>query len=141
MTKPLISPQTAREQLRQADERWRAAMRGHEHRAKRLKELADAAEQESRALRLAELANVPWHPIEGASQLQPPHELAKGPHRDGPPALWRRFDHAITQLGAALEGNSIRTLADTFEHLSTIVNELADTAEHQQQPTRKRQTS
>ncbi len=141
MTKPLISPQTAREQLRQADERWRAAMRAHEHRVKRLRELADAAEQESRALRLAELANVPWHPIEGASRLQPPAELAKGPHRDGPPALWRQFDHAITQLGTALEGTSIRTLAETFEHLSTVVTQLADATDHQPQPARQRKTA
>ena len=50
MTEPLISTQTANDQLRRADERWAAAVRGLKPYAERLRELADAAEHESRAL-------------------------------------------------------------------------------------------
>ena len=58
MSEPLISTQTANEQLRRADERWAAAVHGLKPYAERLRELADAAEHESRALLLSDLANV-----------------------------------------------------------------------------------
>ena len=47
MTEPLISTQTANEQLRRADERWAAAVRGLQPYAERLRELADAAHRSS----------------------------------------------------------------------------------------------
>ena len=50
MSEPLVSTQAAIEQLRRADERWGAAVRGLKPYAERLRELAEAAEHESRAL-------------------------------------------------------------------------------------------
>ena len=129
MSKPMVSSQLARERLRDADTHWQAAMRAHEGYAERLRDLASAADEESRALTLAQLANIPWKPIPGASGLEPPVDLAKDGDRRGPAVVWKRFDTALADLGTALEGESIRTLAGAFEQLSIVVNELAAAAE------------
>ncbi len=130
MSEQLVSTQTALEQLRRADERWRAAMRGLEDYSRRLRELADAAEHESRALTLSHLANVKWRPMAGASQLRRPFELERESERPGPTALWTRFDRLWKQLGAAIEADSITNLAAAFQEVSTVAGELATALEH-----------
>ncbi len=137
MSKAMVSSALARDRLREADTHWQAAMRAHEGYASRLRDLAAAAEEESRALTLAQLANIPWQPIPGASGLEAPVDLAKGGDRRGPAAVWTRFDLALAELGQALEGDSMRTLAGAFEQVSLVVNDLADVAERQVAAARK----
>jgi hypothetical protein len=129
VSEQLVSTQTALEQLRRADERWRAAMRGLESYPRRLRELADAAEHEGRALTLSHLANVKWRPMAGASQLRRPLELERESERAGPAAMWTRFDRAWKQLGTAMEADSITELAAAFQDLSTVASELAASLE------------
>jgi len=126
VTEPLVSTQTANEQLRRADERWAAAVRGLRPYAERLRELADAAEHESRALLLSDLANVKWNPRPGARNIRLAYEVEEASGRPGPRELWTRFDRAVKQLGIALEGESIRAIADAFSQLSGITRDLAD---------------
>ena len=126
MSEQLVSTQTAIEQLRKADERWAAAVRGLKPYAERLRELADAAEHQSRALLLSDLANVKWNPRPGARNIRLAYEVEEQSGRPGPPALWAKFDRAVKQLGVALEGEKIRAIADAFSQLSAITRELAD---------------
>ena len=127
MSEQLVSKQTAMEQWRRADERWAAAVRGLKPYAERLRELADAAEHESRALLLSELANVKWNPRPGARNIRLAYEVEKESGRPGPRELWAKFDRAVKQLGIALEGESIRAIADVFSQLSAHTRQIADT--------------
>ena len=138
MSEPLVSTQTAIEQLRKADERWGAAVRGLDSYPERLRTLAEAAEHESRALTLADLANVKWNPRPGASKLRLAHEVEPESGRPGPKVIWGRFDRAVKQLGLALEGESIKALAEAFTQLSAIAGELADACEQQVAAQRRR---
>ena len=95
MSEQLVSTQTAIEQLRKADERWGAAVRGLKPYAERLRELADAAEHQSRALLLSDLTNVKWNPRPGARNIRLAHEVEEQGGRPGPPALWAKFDRAV----------------------------------------------
>jgi hypothetical protein len=126
LSEPLISTQTANEQLRRADERWAAAVRGLSPYAERLRELADAAEHESRALLLSDLANVKWNPRPGARNIRLSYEVEEGSGRPGPRELWAKFDRGVKQLGIALEGESIRAIADAFSQLSADTREIAN---------------
>jgi hypothetical protein len=126
VSEALVSTQTAIEQLRKADERWTAAVRGLDAYPQRLRTLAEAAEHESRALTLADLANVKWNPRPGARKLRLAYEVEQESGRLGPPALWAKFDRSVKQLGIALEGERIRAIADAFSELSAITRELAD---------------
>ena len=126
MSEPLVSTQTAIEQLRKADERWTAAVRGLDAYPQRLRTLAEAAEHESRALTLADLANVKWNPRPGARKLRLAYEVEEQGGRPGPRALWAKFDRTVKQLGIALEGERIRAIADAFSQLSAITREIAD---------------
>ena len=65
MSEPMVSPQSALEQLKRADVRWEAAVRAFDDFATRLRALADAAEFRSRALMLAHLANITGKPRQG----------------------------------------------------------------------------
>jgi hypothetical protein len=129
VTEPLISKQTAIEQLRKADERWGAAVRGLKPYAERLRELAAAAEHESRALLLSDLANVKWNPRPGARNIRLAYEVEEESGRPGPKPLWAKFDRAVKELGIALEGESIRVIADAFSQLSAITAKLGDAIE------------
>ena len=132
MTRALIPPQVAIDQMREADGRWAAALRGLDNYPQRLRALADAAEEQSRALTLADLANVKWKPRPGARKLRFPYEVQPAGNRPGPAATWGRFDRAVKQLGLALEGDSIKPIADAFAQLSTLAGELAESLEQAQ---------
>ena len=129
MTRALVPSQLAIEQMREADGRWAAALRGLDSYPQRLRALAEAAEEESRALTLADLANVKWTPRPGARKLRFPYEVGPARNRPGPAATWGRFDRAVKQLGLALEGDSIKPIADAFAQLSTLAGELAESLE------------
>jgi hypothetical protein len=132
LSRALVSSHVAIEQLRQADGRWAAALRGLDSYPQRLRALAEAAEEESRALTLADLANVKWKPRPGARKLRFPDEVQPASDRAGPPAIWARFDRAVKQIGVALEGDSIKLIAEVFAQLSTVAGELADAVEEEQ---------
>jgi hypothetical protein len=133
MSEPLVSRQTAIDQLRKSDERWGAAVRAFDVYPVRLRALADAASNHSRALTLADLANVRWTPRPGASNLRLAYELEPASDRPGPKATWRRFDQAVKEIGRALEGDSIIALGAAFAKLGEIATELADGLETDRQ--------
>jgi hypothetical protein len=139
VTRALLPPGQAVERVREADVQWKAALAGLASYPARLRTLAEAAEEQSRALMLANLANVQWKPRPGASKLSFPYEVRPGSGRPGPPATWRRFDDAVKQLGLALEGDSMKQLAEAFERLASVASELADTLADEQPPGRQRQ--
>ena len=134
MTRALVPPDQAIDQMREADVRWKAALGGLASYPARLRTLAEAAEEQSRALTLADLANVTWKPRPGARNLRFPYEVQSASGRPGPARTWRRFDEAVTQLGLALEGDSMKRLAQAFEQIATIALELAETLESDQAP-------
>ena len=111
--------------MREADVRWKAALGGLASYPARLRTLAEAAEEQSRALTLAHLANVQWKPRPGASKLSFPYEVRPGSGRPGPAATWGQFDDAVKQLGLALEGDSMKQLAEAFERLASVASELS----------------
>jgi len=78
--------------MREADVRWASALRGLDSYPDRLRTFADAAEEQSRALTLADLANVRWKPRPGARKLRFPFEVDPTGERPGPPTLWGKFD-------------------------------------------------
>jgi hypothetical protein len=125
---PLVSPHAAVEQIKKADQRWEAALRGFDDYPSRLRTLADAARSRSRALMLGDLANITQHPrpgVAGALRALAP-ELAPGTDRPGPKPLWQRFDQAVRQIGVALEAGDIVAIANAFGELSVHAGELAD---------------
>ncbi|MGA2927670.1 MAG: hypothetical protein ABSG43_17070 [Solirubrobacteraceae bacterium] len=124
-----IDPAFAVEQLRQADQRWAAALRAHEGFATRLRELADAAEQEGGAFRLLHLAGAGWQARKGASSLRLSSELEASSDRPGPPDLWDQFDQAAKTLGQALEDVSVTAIARAFERIGDLAHEIADAIE------------
>jgi hypothetical protein len=138
LKEPLVSRQAAIEHLRRSDQRWAAAVQAFNPFSIRLRNLAEAAEDHSRVLTLAELANVEWNPRPGASNLRLAYELEEESGRPGPRPLWSKFDKAVKQLGLALEGDSMKALAEAFSELSTIASQLADASETAA-PTERRQ--
>ncbi len=127
MSEAIVPTQDAIEQLRKADQRWNAAVQAFDPYPKRLRTLAEAAKARSRALTLADLANITQKPRAGASNLRAlAYELSGPSGRPGPETVWKRFDRAVKDLGVALEGGSITAIAQAFDQLSIIANELAD---------------
>src|SRR5205807_2122832 len=125
------------DQVREADAHWKAALGGLASYPARLRTLADAAEEQSRALMLANLANVHWKSRPGASKLSFPYEVQRGSGRPGPAATWRQFDDAVKQLGLALEGDSMKQLAEAFERLALAASELSDALADEELPGRR----
>jgi hypothetical protein len=130
MSEPMVSTQSAIDQLKRADQRWEAAVRSFDDYATRLRALADAADLRSRALTLAHLANITGKPRPGAGSLRSlAFELSAASKRPGPGALWRRFDQAVREIGETLESGEIQQTAQAFALLSTITRELAHACE------------
>jgi excisionase family DNA binding protein len=140
VTRALVPPSEAIDRVREADVRWKAALGGLASYPARLRALAEAAEEQSRALTLAHLANVKWKPRPGARNLRFPYGVQPASGRPGPAATWRRFDNAVKQLGLALEGESMKQLAQAFEQLSAIAGELANSLEAEELTNGQRQT-
>jgi hypothetical protein len=125
VNRALVPPAQAIDQMREADVRWKAALGGLASYPARLRTLAEAAEEQSRALTLAHLANVEWKSRPGASNLRFPYEVQASSGRPGPAKTWGQFDDAVKQLGLALEGDSMKQLSAAFERLAAIATELA----------------
>jgi hypothetical protein len=127
---------SAVEQVQLADERWGDALAASEDAppdddfARRVRSIANAAEQEAAALRYADRVGLGHRPHPGASGMQLSHELRPGARwRRGPPELWGRFDTAVAHLGDALEGVALSAIARAFGELSEVARDLADEIE------------
>ena len=129
----LVPAHDALEQLRRADQRWNAAVHAFDSYPVRLRTLAEAAKLRSRALTLADLANITGKPRPGARDLRVlAYELSNATGRPGPKKTWQRFDQLVKDLGAALEDGRFTELAPVFAELATVANELADAYEREQ---------
>jgi hypothetical protein len=123
----LVPAHDALEQLRRADQRWNAAVHAFDSYPVRLRTLAEAAKLRSRALTLADLANITGKPRPGARDLRVlAYELSEASGRPGPKKTWQRFDQIVEDLGAALERGTFTELAPVFAELAAVANELAD---------------
>ena len=124
------------EQVQLADQRWSDALEtsvdappDHEF-ARRVRAIANAAEQEAAALRHADLLGLAHRPHPGARNMQLSHELRPGARsRRGPRELWERFDAAVADLGEALEGVALSAISRAFGELSDVARALADEIE------------
>jgi hypothetical protein len=134
-------PQIAIEQLRTADKRWEAALQAsadalpNERFAARVRDIADASEQEAAAFRFADSLGLGWRSRQNARSMQLSYELRRGANRPGPIELWERFDHAVQTLGTALEGVALSAIGRAFAQLSQIARELADDIERADEQT------
>jgi hypothetical protein len=63
------------------------------------------------------------------------YELRRGGTRPGPVELWQRFDAAVSELGAALEGVALSAIARAFINLAEIAHALADEIDSIHSPT------
>jgi hypothetical protein len=122
-------------QVQIADRRWNAALDASEFAppdeqfGRRLRDIADACEQEAAALRMADAVGMGWDPAPGSSNMRLSYELRPGGNRPGPVELWERFDEAVRRLGVAMEGVAVTAVAREFAELSDITRELADAVE------------
>jgi hypothetical protein len=135
-------PRLAVEQVQLADERWSDALEASAEAppdlgfAKRVRAIANAAEQEAAALRYADLVGLAKRPYPDARNMSLSYELRPGARsRRGPPELWERFDRAVTELGEAFEGVALSAVARAFGELSEVARELADAIERIDSPT------
>ena len=126
------NPRLAIEQVQLADQRWSDALEASVEAppdlgfAQRVRAIANAAEQEAAALRLADLLGLAHRPHPDARNMQLSHELRPGARsRRGPEELWERFDASVAELGEALEGVALSAIARAFGELSDIARELA----------------
>lgn len=92
--------------------------------AARLAGLAKAAHEQAQACRVADAAGFDWTPHR-AAESRPPYELQPGTGRRGPEELWRRFDAAVASLSAVATGRDILAVADAYEQLADVAEELA----------------
>ena len=129
------------EQLRFADGRWEAALRASALAppdpgfAARIRAIASAAEQEAAAFRTADGAGLAWPPLPAAREMNLSYELRRGGTRPGPVEVWDRFDAAVGELGAALEGVALSAIARAFTNLADIAHILADEIDRIHGPT------
>ena len=126
-----MSADRALTQLRAADTRWSSALRQHrlappdEGFSRRLRDFADACEQQQAAYSYAAQAGLGWDPLPAAAARRPPHELLPDSGRRGPAELWARFDDTIDQLNVALQGVSLLAIARVFGELADIARQLS----------------
>jgi hypothetical protein len=125
-------PRVALEQVQLADQRWGEALDASaeappdEGFARRVRAIANAAEQEAAALRHADQLGLAHQPHPGARNMQLSHELRPGAaSRRGPIELWKRFDATVADLGDALEGVALSAIARAFGELSDVARQLA----------------
>ncbi len=118
--------------VRRADAHWEAALQAFDAYPDRLRRLAEAAEQERKALLFAEVCSVRWRPLDAGPDFSLARDLEPG-NRPGPDSIWTEFDQAVKQIGAALGGDGHAALAVTFGKLATAAAPLADKLEELEQ--------
>jgi hypothetical protein len=120
----------AMSQLRLAEGSWQHALKQHRTAppdagySRRLRELADACEQQQIAYDYGASQGLGWTPLPPAKRPAP-HELTPESGRPGPPELWQEFDQAIEDLSRALEGISIPAIARAFGEISRAARALS----------------
>ncbi|WP_249011255.1 hypothetical protein [Conexibacter sp. DBS9H8] len=131
-------------QLRVAEASWQNALKQHRTAPpdagypRRLRELADACEQQQIAYDYAATQGLGWKPLPPAKRPAP-HELSPESGRPGPPETWQEFDQAIEDLSRAFEGISVAAIARAFGELSRIARALsAAVADHGSEQARGR---
>jgi hypothetical protein len=141
-----MSAERAITQLRAAETRWSSALRQHRLAppdadfSRRLRDFADACEQQQAAYAYAAQAGLGWDPLPPAAARRPPHELTPESGRRGPEELWEQFDETIDRLNVALQGVSLQAIARVFGELSDIARQLsvAVAEEHTTTPRQRR---
>jgi hypothetical protein len=121
----MISARTVRERAEPAEIHWEAAVRAFDPYPDRLRDLADAADEQAQVLRMAELAAIPWTPRPGSRDISLADGLEPG-ERPGPPELWKQFDEEVRALGLAMEGSENRAVYEAFERLRDELDVIAD---------------
>jgi hypothetical protein len=117
-----------------AQHRWGQALEAHRLAppdpgfSVRLDALAAAASQEADACRAAADAGFEWPPHR-ASDSGPPYELRPESGRRGPAELWRRFDAAVAQLSRVATASDLLAVADAYQELATVAEELSAAVE------------
>jgi hypothetical protein len=143
----MVEPRVALEQVQMADRRWTAALDASDFAppdpgfAARIREIADASEQEAGALRLADATGIGWNPAPGARRMRLSYELRPGGNRPGPAELWKRFDACVERLGVAMEGVAVSAVSRAFSQLAEVAHELADELERSGRRSGRRQAS
>ncbi len=134
MTAPADSDR-AEANFQRAREEWQTAVGAHATAppdaafSTRLAHLATAAAQRSKTCEEAYEAGLEW-PASNATG-EPPYELRPGSGRRGPAELWARFDRAVTELGRASEGRSMRAVGRAYGDLAEITTLLAHAVEQE----------
>lgn len=129
--RPVSDAERAVSQMRVAESRWYEALKQHrlappdEGFSRRLRDFADACEQQQAAYGYAAAAGLAWDPLPPKSARRPPAELLPDSGRRGSRELWERFDVAIEDLNRALQGISLQAIARVFGELSETARELA----------------
>lgn len=130
-----------------ADNHWKAALELSAEAppdlglASRLRTIADAAEQQAAAFRHSDSLGLGWRAQTNMRGRYLSYELRAGAawRRDrGSAQLWRRFDLAVEQLWAALEGVALSAIARTFATVSDVTRELAHEIEAIDSPRKPR---
>jgi hypothetical protein len=106
----------------------------------RLAALAHGASEAARVCRAAAAAGFEWPPARKADS-EPPYELRAGTGRPGPEDLWRRFDQAITRLSTVAAGTNMLEVANAYEELAAIAEELAQAVHSEDSSTLRRRAS
>ncbi|MGA2929330.1 MAG: hypothetical protein ABSG43_25750 [Solirubrobacteraceae bacterium] len=125
-----MSVERAINNMNAADHTWRAALRQHRLAppdadfSTRLKDFADACESQQISCDYAAQEGLGWDPMPPARRPPPP-ELRSDGGRRGPSDLWATFDACWTELGQALEGSSLTTIAQAFGKLGAIAMQLS----------------
>jgi len=126
-----MSVDNAVTELRIAQDRWESALRAHllappdAGYARRLRNFAEACEQQQTAYAHAAAAGLAWTPVPASETPEAPPELSPDSGRRGPPELWARFDSAIEDFGRALEGISLASISHAFGELGEILRALS----------------
>jgi len=127
-----MSLEAAIDRLRLAEATWTDALNAHilaepnPEFAERLREFADAAEEQQKAFAYAASERLAWNPLPPEPGGRPaPYELSADRGRVGPAALWARFDRSFAAWDKSLEGTSIPAIAQRFGELAAIARELA----------------
>jgi hypothetical protein len=122
---PLATRQAVRAHAQQAEQQWEAAVNAFLPFPDRLRQLADAADGRARVLRLAELANIAWQGDDMSAVTLVPG-LEPGAQRDGPPALWARYDEAVETLRVTLQSTVNRDIYNAYEAMCDILRQIAE---------------
>lgn len=126
-----MSVDNAITELRIAEDRWNSALRDHRLAppdagySRRLRNFAEACEQQQTAYAHAAAAGLAWAPLSASEVLEPPPELSADSGRRGPPELWARFDTAMEEFRSALTGISLISISHAFSELAEIARALS----------------